>query len=61
MSPKELSYIDDCLGHLEFLKVLCQDLESNVSDEKMKKLVKEMSKKFEEQFTTIYELIGGEE
>ncbi|MBR3840834.1 MAG: hypothetical protein IKM20_06835 [Erysipelotrichales bacterium] len=61
MSPKELSYIDDCLGHLEFLKVLCQDLESNVTDKEMKKLIKEMSTKFEEQFTTIYGLIGGEE
>lgn len=61
MSPKELSYIDDCLGHLEFLKVLCQDLMSNVSDKEMKALVKQMSSKYEEQFTTLFELIGGEE
>ena len=36
MSPKELNYIDDCLGHLEFLDALCQDISNNVQDAEMK-------------------------
>ena len=42
MTPKELSYIDDCLGHLEFIKVLCQDLSTNIQNEEMKTLIEEM-------------------
>lgn len=61
MSPKELSYIDDCLGHLEFLDALCLDISSNVKDSEMKKLTGDMRKKFEQQFTTLYGLLGGEE
>ena len=59
MTPKELSYIDDCLGHLEFIKVLCLDLSTNIQNEEMKTLIEEMKTKFESQFTTIYDLIGG--
>ena len=36
MSPKELNYIDDALGHEKFLKTQCQDAIKNLQDGELK-------------------------
>ena len=35
MSPKELLYIDDALGHEQFLIAQCQEAEAALSDPKL--------------------------
>ena len=57
MSPKELMYIDDCLGHLEFVNSLCLELMNEVSDENMKELVDCTNQKCESQFQKLYKLV----
>ena len=32
MSPKELNYIEDALGHEQFLKTQCQEAAQNLQD-----------------------------
>ena len=36
MSPKELSYIEDALGHEKFLKTQCQEAAQNLQDPDLK-------------------------
>ena len=38
MSPKELSYIEDTLSHLEEVNALCQSIESEVDSAEFKNL-----------------------
>ena len=38
MSPKELSYIEDTLSHLEEVNALCQSIESEVDSGEFKNL-----------------------
>ncbi len=39
MSPKELSYIEDTLSHLEEVNALCQSIENEVDSGEFKNLV----------------------
>lgn len=57
MSPKELMYLDDCLGHLEFVNALCLDLLNEVDDDDMKELVDCVNQKCESQFQKLYSLV----
>ncbi len=38
MSPKELSYIEDTLSHLDEVSALCQNVEMNVENPEFKNL-----------------------
>ncbi|MBE6115175.1 MAG: hypothetical protein E7191_08895 [Erysipelotrichaceae bacterium] len=60
MSPKELSYIDDCLGHLEFMDSLCSDLESELDNREMNTLTKNARMQFQKQFKCLYKLLQGD-
>ena len=42
MSPKELLYIDDALGHEQFLIAQCQEAEAALSDPKLKQRVRQL-------------------
>lgn len=57
MSPKELSYIEDALGHEKFLKTQCQDAVKNLQDPELKNCVEEFSKQHQEIFDSFYNLI----
>jgi hypothetical protein len=57
MSPKELNYIEDALGHEEFLKTQCQDAVKNLQDEELKSYAEKLQQKHEELFKQFYSLV----
>lgn len=61
MSPKELMYIDDSLGHLEFVEALCKSLEKDVKDTKMKEVVECAKQKCEKHFQKLLKIVEGEQ
>ena len=46
MSPKELDYIEDALGHEKFFKTQCQDAIQNLQDQELKTCVQQIADKF---------------
>ena len=57
MSPKELLYIEDALGHEKFLRTQCQQAISNLTDPELKNVVQQMMQKHQELFTRFYNLV----
>ena len=43
MSPKELSYIEDTLSHLDEVSVLCQSIQNEVQSAEFKNLANSVS------------------
>ena len=39
MSPKELLYTEDALGHIQFLRQKCNDYQSQINNEQLKGLL----------------------
>ena len=58
MSPKELLYIEDALGHEQFLKTQCQDnTANNLQDGELKNYVSQLVMKHDELFKQFYNLV----
>lgn len=57
MSPKELLYIEDALGHEKFLKAQCQQAVNNLTDPELKNFVQQMMQKHQELFAQFYNLV----
>ncbi|MDO4279909.1 MAG: hypothetical protein Q4C69_13865 [Lachnoclostridium edouardi] len=57
MSPKELSYIEDALGHEKFLKTQCQEAAQNLQDPDLKAYAQQLAQKHEQIFTNLYNLV----
>ena len=57
MSPKELQYIEDALGHEQFLKKQCQQAVSQLTDPELKNCVSQMLTKHQEIFGRFYNLV----
>lgn len=57
MSPKELLYIEDALGHEQFLKTQCQDTANNLQDGELKNYVTQLVMKHDELFKQFYNLV----
>ena len=49
MSPKELSYIDDALGHESFLKTQCQEAARNLQDPELSAFSRQIEEKHKHQ------------
>ncbi len=43
MSPKELLYIEDALGHIQHFKTKCDDFSGTVTDSNLKSLISRIS------------------
>ncbi len=56
MSPKELNYVDDALGHEKFLKTQCQEAIQNLQDAELKNCVQQIAEKHKQIFDTFYHL-----
>ncbi len=56
MSPKELDYIEDALGHEKFFKTQCQDAIQNLQDQELKTCVQQIAEKHQQIFDSIYHL-----
>ncbi len=57
MSPKELQYIEDALGHEQFLTQQCRQAASQLSDPELKNAVNQMQAKHQELFGKFYQLV----
>ena len=57
MSPKELNYIEDALGHEQFLKTQCQEAMQNLQDQELKSCVQQISQKHQQIFDNFYNLV----
>ena len=57
MSPKELTYIEDALGHEKFLKTQCQEAAQKLQDMELKNCVEQLQQKHQQIFDSFYNLV----
>jgi len=57
MSPKELLYIEDALGHTQFLMTQCQTAANQLSDPALRQQVQQLVNSNQKLFTQFYNLI----
>lgn len=57
MSPKELLYIEDALGHEQFLIKQCREAASALQDPVLKNCVQRMQKAHQDLFNQFYQLV----
>lgn len=57
MSPKELLYVEDALGHEKFLKAQCQQAVSNLQDPELKNFVQQLMSRHQQIFGQFYQLV----
>ena len=57
MSPKELQYIEDALGHEQFLQTQCQEAQRQLTDPELKNCVSQMLIKHQEIFDSFFQLV----
>jgi len=57
MSPKELMYIEDALGHEKQVKATCMDSVNQLQDGDLKQFVSQMSQRHADCFRQIYTLL----
>ncbi len=59
MSPKELLYIEDSLGHCQQIKCLCTESASSVTDSELKNLISSIAQKQGQSFNRFYGLLNN--
>ncbi len=57
MSPKELLYIEDALGHTQQIKTVCTDFSSQLGDTELSNFVQDIARKQQQTFDRIYNLL----
>lgn len=57
MSPKELLYIEDALGHTQQIKTVCNDFSQQLGDSELSNLVQSIAQKQQQTFDRIYNLL----
>lgn len=57
MSPKELLYVEDALGHEKFLKAQCQMAVNQLTDPQLKTFAQQMLTKHQQLFGKFYQLV----
>ena len=58
MSPKELLYIEDTLGHQKQIKATCDAATNQLQDAELKSFVKQIAEKHTQSFNKFYGLLG---
>ena len=59
MSPKELLYIEDSLGHCQQIKTLCAESANTVTDTELKNLISSIAGKQNENFSRFFGLLNA--
>ena len=59
MSPKELLYIDDALGHETQLKAACTDFASKIEDAELKSFVSSIAQNKSQCISRFYGLLNN--
>ena len=57
MSPKELLYIEDALGHTQFLMKQCRDAASKLSDPTLRRQAEQLFAGNQRLFNKFFELV----
>lgn len=57
MSPKELAYIEDALGHEQFLKTQCQNAAQNLQDAELKQYAQQLMDEHSKLFGQFFQLV----
>ena len=57
MSPKELLYIEDALGHEQFFMAQCQEAVEKLQDQELQQTVRKLYDKHQKIFGTFYSLV----
>ncbi len=57
MSPKELLYLEDALGHEQFLKTQCQQAAQALQNPQLKQCVAQLEQKHTQLFQKLYGLM----
>ena len=57
MTPKEVMYVEDALGHEQFLLNQCRQSASALSDPDLKNAVNQMARKHQEIFDRFFQLV----
>lgn len=57
MSPKELLYIEDALGHEKFLIAQCRQAAGALQDPSLRESVQRMQKAHQDIFSQLYQLV----
>ncbi len=57
MSPKELLYIEDALGHTKQIKTVCSDFSNQLGDTELSNFVSEIAKKQQQIFDRFYNIL----
>ena len=58
MSPKELLYVEDALGHEQQMKKSCCDFASQLKDGDLRNFVTQLSARHQQTFDGFYTLLG---
>lgn len=58
MSPKELLYVEDALGHEQQMKKACADFASQLQDPELKSFVQQLCNRHQKTFEGFYNLLG---
>ena len=59
MTDKELLYIEDVLGHEQFLKQACVDAKSQVQDERLRSMISDLEQRHDKLFNSFYSLLNS--
>ncbi len=57
MSPKEVLYIDDALGHEQYLQTKCQQTANQLQDKELKTFIEQQMTKHRQLFGQFYQLV----
>ena len=57
MSPKELLYVEDALGHTQFLMNQCRTAANQLTDPALRQQVHELVNRNQKLFTQFYDLV----
>ena len=57
MTTKELSYIEDALGHEKYFQTQYQETLNKIQDQQLKNCVKELGEKHQQIFRDMYGLL----
>ncbi len=57
MSPKELLYIEDALGHTKQIKTVCSDFSNQLNDTELSNFVQTLAQKQQQTFDKFFNLL----
>lgn len=58
MTPKELLYVEDALGHEQYFQTACKEYANQIQDAELKTCIEQMTKQHQQIFQSFYGLLG---